>query len=109
MFSVMSVCFHRWVCCVVDLMGPPKTFKLVELVSPYPTCWQAGAWPLTETYPEIGDANIQCAFFTFYTKLAEMPLLAAKDLTTLKKVTSSGTSPDVRHYYWFRSPVSNQI
>ena len=33
-------------------------------------------------------------FFTVCTKLAEMALLASNDLTTAKKVTSSGARPD---------------
>ena len=27
----------------------------------------------------------------------------------IKKVTSSGAQPDATDYYWFRSPVPNQI
>ena len=38
-----------------------------------------------------------------------MTLLASKDLTTVKKVTSSGAQPDAGDYYWFRSPVANQM
>ena len=38
-------------------------------------------------------------FFTVYTKLAEMALLASKVLTRAKKVTSSGARPDARDYY----------
>ena len=43
--------------------------------------------------------------FQVYT---EMALLASKDLTTAKKVTSSGARPDTRDYYWFKSPMTNQ-
>ena len=46
-------------------------------------------------------------FFTVCTKLAEMALLYSKELTTAKKVTSSGVRPDARDYYWFRSPMPN--
>ena len=38
-----------------------------------------------------------------------MALLYLKDLTTAKKVTASGARPDARDYYWFRSPMPNQI
>ena len=37
-------------------------------------------------------------FFTVCTKLAEMAILYSKDLTTAKKVTSSGARPGVRDY-----------
>ena len=36
-------------------------------------------------------------------------VLAAKDLTKAKKVTSSGAQPDARDYYWFKSPMLNQL
>ena len=39
-------------------------------------------------------------FFTVCTKLAEMAILYSKDLTTAKKVTSSGARPDATDYYW---------
>ena len=48
-------------------------------------------------------------FFTVCTKLAEMTILCSKDLTTAKKVTPSGARPDATDYYWFRSPVLNQM
>ena len=48
-------------------------------------------------------------FFTVCTKLAEMAILYSKDLTTAKKVTSTGARPDATDYYWFRSPVPNQM
>ena len=49
-------------------------------------------------------------FFTVCTKLAEMAILYSKDLTTAKKrVTSSGVRPDATDYYWFRSPMPNQM
>ena len=49
-------------------------------------------------------------FFTVCTKLAEMAILYSKDITTAKKrVTSSGAWPDATDYYWFRSPVPNQM
>ena len=35
-------------------------------------------------------------FFTVNTKLAEMAVLISKNLTTAKKVTSSGARPDAR-------------
>ena len=38
-----------------------------------------------------------------------MALLYSKDLTIAKKVTSSGAQSDARDYYWFRSPMPNQI
>ena len=47
--------------------------------------------------------------FTVNIKLAEMAVLASKDLTTAKKVTSCRVRPDARDYYWFRSPMSNQL
>ena len=47
--------------------------------------------------------------FTANTKLAEMALLASKDLSTAKKVTSSGAQPDARDYYWFKSPMLKQL
>ena len=47
-------------------------------------------------------------FFTVNTKLTAMAVLASKDLTTAKKVTSSGARPDARDYYWFKSPMLNQ-
>ena len=48
-------------------------------------------------------------FFTVYTKLTEMALLYSKDLTTPKKVTSSGAWLDGRDYYWFGSPMPNHL
>ena len=48
-------------------------------------------------------------FFTVCTKLAEMAILYSKDLTTAKKVTSSGAQSDTTDYYWFRSPVPKQM
>ena len=48
-------------------------------------------------------------FFTVCTKLVEMAILYSKDLTTAKKVSSSGVRPDATDYYWFRSPVPNQM
>ena len=45
-------------------------------------------------------------FITVCTKLAEMALLASKDLTAAKKVTSSVAPPDARDYYWFRGPIN---
>ena len=47
--------------------------------------------------------------FTVNIKLAEMAVLASKDLTTAKKVTSGRVRPDARDYYWFRSPMPNQL
>ena len=47
--------------------------------------------------------------FTVNTNLAEIAELASKDLTTAKKVTSSGARLDTRDYYWFRSPMPNQL
>ena len=66
---------------------------------------------LSRSYPEIDDANFKGAieFFTVYAKLSEMALLASKDLTTAKEVTSSGARPDARDYYWFMSPMPNQM
>ena len=55
------------------------------------------------------DLCIAIKFFTVCTKLAEMAILYSKHLTTAKKVTSSGAQPDDTHYYWFRSPVPNQM
>ena len=48
-------------------------------------------------------------FFTVCTKLAEMAILYSKHLTIAKKITSSGARPDATDYYWFRSPVPNQM
>ena len=48
-------------------------------------------------------------FFTVCTKLAEMALLYSKELTTEKKVTSSGDQPDARDYYRFRSSMPNHM
>ena len=48
-------------------------------------------------------------FFTANTKLVDMTVLASKDLTTAKKVTPSGAQPDSRDYYWFKSPMLNQL
>ena len=48
-------------------------------------------------------------FFTVCTKLAEMAFLYSKELTTAKKVTSSGARPNARDYYWFRSAMPNHI
>ena len=45
-------------------------------------------------------------FFTVYTKLVEIVVLASNDLTTVKKTTSSGGARD---YYWFRNPVPSQL
>ena len=42
----------------------------------------------------LGELSFE--FFTFSTKLAEMLVLAWDDLTTAKKVTSSGTRPDTK-------------
>ena len=47
-------------------------------------------------------------FFTVYTKLAEMALLASKYFTTVKK-SYLGDQPDTRDYYWFRRPMPNQL
>ena len=33
----------------------------------------------------------------------------AKDLTAANKVTSSEAQPDARDYYWFKSPIPNQL
>ena len=52
-----------------------------------------------------GGQHKSIEFFTVYTKLAEMALLTSKDLRTVK----SGARPDARDYYWFRSPVPNQM
>ena len=41
-------------------------------------------------------------FFTVNAKLAEMAVLASKDLTTAKKSY-------LRDYYWFKSPMPNQL
>ena len=60
-------------------------------------------------YESSLPAKFTIEFFTVYTKLAEMALLASKDLTTAKNVSSSGARPDARDYYWFRSPVPNQM
>ena len=35
--------------------------------------------------------------------------LASKDLTTAKKVTSRGTRPDARYYYWFKTLMPDQL
>ena len=48
-------------------------------------------------------------FFTVYTKLAEIAVLISKDLTTAKKATSNEARPDAKDYYWFRSPLPNQL
>ena len=48
-------------------------------------------------------------FFIVCTKLAVMALPYSKELVTAKKVTSSGTRPDARDYYWFRSPIPNHL
>ena len=48
-------------------------------------------------------------FFTVYTKLAEMAILASTGLSTPKKVTSSGARSDTRYHYWFKSPTPNQL
>ena len=48
-------------------------------------------------------------FFTVCTKLAEMALFYLKELTTATKITSSGTQPDARDYYWFGSPMPNHM
>ena len=37
-----------------------------------------------------GAENISIDFFIVYTKLVEMALLASEDLTTAKKITSTG-------------------
>ena len=42
------------------------------------------------------------SFSQFIPRLAQMALLASKDLTTAKKVTSSGAQPDVRDYNCLR-------
>ena len=41
--------------------------------------------------------------FTVITKLAEMAVLASKDLTAVKKVTSNGARSDANDYCWFKS------
>ena len=46
-------------------------------------------------------------FHSLY-KVAEMALLASKDLfNNSKKVTSSEARPDAKDYYWFKSPMPN--
>ena len=40
-------------------------------------------------------------FFTVYTKLEEMAVMASKDLTTETKNTPSGARPDAKNYNWF--------
>ena len=47
-----------------------------------------------------GDRQLYLSieFFTVYTKLAEMTVLASKDLTTAKKVTSSEARIDASDY-----------
>ena len=49
---------------------------------------------------QSGTKMTTIEFFTVYTKMAEMALLASNDLTTAKKATSSGARPDARDYYW---------
>ena len=56
-----------------------------------------------------GICWLSIEFFALCTKLTEMAILYSKDLTTAKKVTSSGARPDATDYYWFRSPVPNQM
>ena len=48
-------------------------------------------------------------FFTVNTKLSEMAVLASKNLTTAKKVTTIEALPDARNYYWFKSSMLNQL
>ena len=64
-------------------------FYLLNKISPTYILTLVKPLPLTEMteLPEMPDLD---EFFTVYTKLAEMALLASKDLTTAKKkVTSS--------------------
>ena len=69
-------------------------------------CWLTIS--MTQTTENISRRIIAFEFFTVCTKLAEMAILYSNDLTA-KKVTSSGTRPDATNYYWFRSPVPNQM
>ena len=48
-------------------------------------------------------------FFTVCTKLAEMTLLTSRDLIAAKIVISSRARPDARNYYWYKSPMPNQL
>ena len=47
----------------------------------------------------------------FFTKLAEMPILASKDLTATKKLPAVGLNLIISgsRDYWFKSPMLNQL
>ena len=64
---------------------------------------------MKSTVPQIKHNLYNIRVFTICTKLVEMALLYLKDLTTAKKVTSSGAQPDARNYFWFRSPMPNHM
>ena len=51
--------------------------------------------------------RVDTRFFTVCTKLAEMALLASKDLRATIKVTSSVARADARYYYRFKSQIPN--
>ena len=51
-------------------------------------------------------------FFTVNTKLPEMAVLASQDLATVKKLPPVGLDLTVtgsKEYYWFKSPMLNQL
>ena len=74
--------------------------------------WVVLILPTQTEYCAVYKKGLSCStkelieFFIVCTKVAEMAVLASKDLTTAKKVTSSG---DAKDYYWFRSPMPNQL
>ena len=55
------------------------------------------------------DQQAPFEFFTVYTKLVEIAVLASRDLKTAKKLPPVGTGPDARDYYSFKSPMPYQL
>ena len=57
----------------------------------------------------LWEVNNIRVFHSLY-KVSRNGSFVFKDLTTAKKkITSSGARPDATDYYWFRSPVPNQM
>ena len=86
-----------------------KNFCLYSWKQDTAICWCKCLFQNKSLRSKFEALVVIIEFFTVYTKLAEMAFLASKDLTTAKKVTSSGAQPDARDYYRFRSPVPYQL
>ena len=47
-------------------------------------------------------------FYSYY-KVGRNCIIGVKGFNNSKKATSSGARPDARDYYWFKSPMPNQL